>query len=254
MNHPEVSRNTEAIYGIHAVKEAVTARAVDYVLVTQGQHNPRVQEVIDACRTAGVTVRFAPAAALERQAGTEHHQHVVAVCAARTYNALEDLLAGGQPPLLMALDGVEDPANLGAILRTVAGAGGSGVIIPERRAAGLTPAVARTAAGALEHVRVARVPNLVRSLVELKKHPVWIYGFDAAASRSYLELDYTAPCALVFGGEGRGLHRLVREACDETAKIPLHGPVGSLNVSVAAGIVLYEALRQREQAAKRKRD
>jgi len=149
------------------------------------------------------------------------------------------------PPLLVVLDGVEDPANLGAVIRTAVAAGSTGVIIPERRAAGLSAAVARAAAGALEHMRVARVTNLVRTLVELKERNVWVYGFEAQAEKSYLDLDYSVPCALVMGGEGRGLHRLVREACDQLAAIPLHGPVQSLNISVAAGIVLYEAARQR---------
>jgi 23S rRNA (guanosine2251-2'-O)-methyltransferase len=119
------------------------------------------------------------------------------------------------------------------------------VVIPERRAAGLSPAVARAAAGALEHMRIARVTNLVRALVDLKQHNVWVYGFEASAPRSYLHLDYTVACALVLGGEGRGLHRLVREACDEVGHIPLYGPVQSLNVSAASAVVLYEAVRQR---------
>ena len=148
-------------------------------------------------------------------------------------------------PLLVALDGVEDPANLGAIIRTVVAAGAGGVIIPERRAAGLSPAVARAAAGALEHTKVARVTNLVQALMDLKRHDLWVYGFESAAQKSYTELDYSQRCVLVLGGEGRGLHRLVREACDEVAHIPLRGPVSSLNVSVAAGVALYEAVRQR---------
>jgi len=124
-------------------------------------------------------------------------------------------------------------------------AGSTGIVIPERRAAGLSPAVARAAAGALEHMKIARVTNLVRALMELKERGVWVYGFEPQAQKSYLDLDYKGACALVVGGEGRGLHRLVREACDDYAHIPLNGPVQSLNVSVAAGVVLYEAARQR---------
>jgi 23S rRNA (guanosine2251-2'-O)-methyltransferase len=147
------------------------------------------------------------------------------------------------------LDGVEDPGNLGAIVRTAVAAGSDGLIIPARRAAGLSPGVARAAAGALEHLKVARVANLARALVDLKKQNVWVYGFEPQAPKTYLALDYRAGCVLVLGGEGRGLHRLVRAACDELGCIPLHGPVESLNVSAAAAILLYEAARQRASGA-----
>ncbi|HEV2495665.1 MAG TPA: 23S rRNA (guanosine(2251)-2'-O)-methyltransferase RlmB [Terriglobia bacterium] len=240
----------DALYGINAVREAIGNRPVDYVLVAEGQYGGRVQEIIDACRAAGVNVRFAPRPALERAAGTAQHQNVVAFCPVKAYDDLESLLpapdaATTEAPLLVVLDSVEDPANLGAIVRTAVAAGASGAIIPERRAAGLSPAVARAAAGALEHLKVARVPNLVRSLVNLKERNIWVYGFEPAAPKSYLDLDYSVACALVLGGEGHGMHRLVREACDDLAHIPLLGRVQSLNVSVAAGIVLYEAVRQR---------
>jgi 23S rRNA (guanosine2251-2'-O)-methyltransferase len=252
MSKRESGSPPDALYGINAVKEAIGARPVEYVLVAEGQHGQRVQEILNACRAAGISLRFAPRPALDRAAGTAQHQNVVAICSARAYDDLESLLhppAGGQPgqPLLVVLDGVEDPANLGAVVRTAVAAGSSGVIIPERRAAGLSPAVARAAAGALEHIRVARVINLVRTLVDLKEQSMWVYGFEAQAERSYLDLDYSTGCALVLGGEGRGLHRLVREACDQLASIPLYGSVQSLNTSVAAGIVLYEAARQRHK-------
>jgi 23S rRNA (guanosine2251-2'-O)-methyltransferase len=235
----------EAVFGINAVKEVLRARPIEYVLVVEGQHSPRVQEIIDASRGAGISLRFAPRPAVDRAAGTSHHQNVVAVCSAKAYDDLETLIRSSERPLLVALDGVEDPSNLGAVVRTAVAAGVDGVIIPERRAAGLSPAVARASAGALEHLKVARVTNLVRALVELKNQRVWIYGFEAKAEKSYLDLDYGCSCVLVLGGEGHGLHRLVREACDELAHIPLCGPVQSLNVSVAAGVVLYEAVRQR---------
>lgn len=243
--HRQDSERPEVVYGIHPVREAVRNRPVDFVMITQGYHNPRVQEIIDACRAGGVSLRFSPRVAVEKAAGSTQHQNVVAVCAPRAYDDIEDLVAGAEHPLLVALDGVEDPANLGAIVRTVVGAGARGIVIPERRAAGLSPAVARSAAGALEHAKVARVPNLVRTLMDLKSRNLWVYGFEADAPKAYTELDYAPGCVLVLGGEGRGLHRLVREACDERAHIPLRGPVGSLNVSVAAGVVLYEAVRQR---------
>jgi 23S rRNA (guanosine2251-2'-O)-methyltransferase len=245
MSEQPASDNFGAVYGINAVKEAIGARPVDYVLVTQGQRNPRVGEIISLCHAAGVQVRFAPRQALDRAAENAQHQDVVAICAAKKYDDIETIVASSERPLLVALDGVEDPGNLGAIVRTAVGAGAAGIVIPERRAAGLSAAVARAAAGALEHARIARVTNLVRTLVELKKQNLWVYGFEAQAPKSYLELDYTGACAVVLGGEGRGLHRLVREACDELAHIPLARPVQSLNVSVAAGVVLYEAARQR---------
>ncbi len=239
------TNSLDAIYGINAVREALHARPVDYILVSQGQHSRRLQEIIDECRAAGLSVRFAPRPAVERAAGTPQHQDVVAICAAKAYDDLEAVVGFAPRPLLLVLDGVEDPGNLGAMVRTAVAAGSSGVIIPERRAAGISAAVARAAAGALEHVKIARVTNLVRTLVSLKERSIWVYGFEPQAPKSYLDLDYTGGCALVLGGEGRGLHRLVREACDDHAHIPLRGPVQSLNVSVAAGVVLYEAARQR---------
>src|SRR5437764_6339767 len=249
MSTPE-GQPLNALYGINAVKEALGVRPVEYVLVSQGQRSGRVQEIVEACRAAGIPLRFAPRPALERAAGTAQHQNVVAICSAKAYDDLETVVAGATasgPPLLVVLDGVEDPANLGAVVRTAVAAGAHGVVIPERRAAGLSPAVARAAAGALEHMRIARVANLVHALVELKERNVWVYGFEPGAPKSYLDLDYSVACALVLGGEGRGIHRLVREACDQLAHIPVHGTVQSLNVSVAAGVVLYEAARQRHR-------
>jgi 23S rRNA (guanosine2251-2'-O)-methyltransferase len=241
----ESGDHQDVVYGIHSVREAVRSRSVDFVMITEGYHNPRLQEIIDGCRAAGISLRFSPRPAVERAAGTPQHQNVVAVCTPKAYDDISDLVAQGEHPLLVALDGVEDPANLGAIIRTVVATGARGIVIPERRAAGLSPAVARAAAGALEHAKVARVPNLVRTLMELKEHHLWVYGFEAEAPKSYTELDYAQGCVLVMGGEGRGLHRLVRETCDQLAHLPLRGPVSSLNVSVAAGVVLYEAVRQR---------
>jgi 23S rRNA (guanosine2251-2'-O)-methyltransferase len=243
----EPKPRADVLYGINAVSEAVGSRAIEYIVVAQGAANPRLQQIIDRCRAHGISVRFAPRPALERQAGTEHHQNVLAVCAAKAYTDLDSILGSSEHPLIVALDGVEDPANLGAIVRTAVAAGAAGIIIPERRAAGLSPAVAKAAAGALEHAKVARVTNLVRTLLELKERGLWIYGFDAGAPKSLWDLDLTGGCVLVLGGEGRGLHRLVRETCDAVASIPLRGPVSSLNVSVAAAVALYEAARQRSK-------
>jgi 23S rRNA (guanosine2251-2'-O)-methyltransferase len=250
MSSRELEPQSNNVYGINAVKEAIGVRPIEYVMVASGQHSQRVQEIVNAARKAGISVRFAPRVALERAAGTTHHQDIVAVCAAKRYEDLESLVRGRDKPLIVALDSVEDPRNLGAIVRTAVAAGADGLVIPERRAAGLTAAVAHASAGALEHARIARVTNLVRSMLELKEHGVWVYGFESRAEKSYLELDYTGSCAIVLGGEGQGLHRLVRESCDVVACIPLHGPVESLNVSVAAAVVLYEAARQRHRGGR----
>ena len=143
MSHPKKGERLDVVYGIHSVREAVRTRPVDFVMITQGYHNPRLQEIIDACRAAGIGLRFSPRPAVERAAGTPQHQNVVAVCTPKAYDDISDLVAQAERPLLVALDGVEDPANLGAIIRTVVATGARGVIIPERRAAGLSPAVAR---------------------------------------------------------------------------------------------------------------
>jgi len=245
MNRHRSAQSHDVLYGINAVKEAIVSRPIDHVLVREGPGGRRLQEVVNECRARGIPVRFAPRPALERLAQTAHHQDVLAVCSSKAYQDLNTLIGCQSPALLVVLDGVEDPANLGAIVRTSVGGGANGIVLAERRAAGLSPAVARTAAGALEHASIARVKNLVRALVEMKESGLWVYGFEAGAEKSYLDLDYKLPCALVMGGEGHGLHRLVREACDQLARIPLRGQVESLNVSVAAGIVLFEALRQR---------
>jgi 23S rRNA (guanosine2251-2'-O)-methyltransferase len=224
---------------------AVRSRPVDHVLVREGSASGRIEEILKECRSREIPFRFVPRAALDRLAGTGGHQDVVAVCSPKAYDDLSELFERPKVSMLVVLDGVEDPANLGAIIRTVVAAGASGVVVGERRAAGLSPAVARASVGALEYARVARVKNLTRALMDMKERGIWVYGFEARSEKSYLDLDYKVPCALVMGGEGRGLHRLVRETCDQHASIPLQGPVESLNVSVATGIILYEALRQR---------
>lgn len=238
----------EALYGIHTVKEALANRPIEYVLVAEGHRGPRVDEIIRLCRDRGVSLRFAPRHALDRLTEGAHHQNVAAVCSAKGYDELEALADSAASPLLIALDEVEDPANLGAVLRTALAAGTNGVLIPERRAAGLSPAAARAASGAIEHLRVARVTNLARALIGLKRRNFWVYGFEPDASKSYLDLDYTGSCVVVLGGEGRGLRRLVREACDSVAAIPLYGAVESLNVAAASAVVLYEAARQRNHS------
>ena len=231
--------------GIHPVAEALRSNhPLDRLLVAQGAGGARLQEIIDLARRAQVPVRFEPRSALDRLAGTSAHQGVVALGAARKY---ADIEVAGASELVVVLDGVEDPHNLGAIIRTAHAAGAGSVIIPERRAAGLTDVVAKAAAGAIEHLPVARVTNVNRALEELKQRGFWIYGLDERGTEDYTRVEYAWPTAFVLGGEGKGLHDQVRKHCDVLVRIPLAGKIGSLNVSVAAGIVLFEWKRRRQK-------
>lgn len=234
------------LVGIHPVREALkSGRALDRVLVAKGAGGPRIQEIIDLCRQRSVSLRFESRAALDRAAPGQTHQGVVAFGSATPYRDLDAVPEEAR--LLVVLDGVEDPQNLGAIIRTANAAGASAVIIPERRAAGLTDTVAKAAAGALEYVPVVRAGNLSRTLEELKKRGFWIYGLDERGCEDYDCLEYAERSAFVLGGEGRGLHQLVREHCDLLVRIPMSGVIPSLNVSVAAAIVLFEWNRQSRQ-------
>jgi 23S rRNA (guanosine2251-2'-O)-methyltransferase len=249
---------------VSPVVEALRAaeRPIEQITIAEGAHPFRLRELIELARRAGVPVRRAPRAELTRMVGRDaNHQGVVATIAAARYadtNDLLDALAARvgttEPPLAVVVDGVEDPRNLGAIIRTAECAGAHAVFIPERRAAGLTETVAKTAAGALEHIAVARAPNLVRLIEELKERGIWAVGTSSDAQLPYTAWDWRAPCALFLGGEGAGLHRLVRERCDTPGHIPMCGHIASLNVSVAAGIVLYEAVRQRADSLARRRE
>ena len=232
--------------GIHPVAEALRAGSpLDRIVIAQGAGGPRIQEIVDLARRAGVPVRFEARAALERLAGSSAHQGVVALGAARKYAELETVAESG---LLVVLDGVEDPHNLGAIIRTAHAAGAGAVIIPERRAASLTDVVAKAAAGALEHLPVARVTNINRALEDLMERGHWIYGLDERGTESYDQVDYAAKSVVVLGGEGKGLHEQVRKHCDVLVRIPMAGRISSLNVSVAAGVVLFEWRRRRAAA------
>ena len=237
------------IYGINSVAEALKARgrAFAWVGVAKERHDLRLQRIVEECRRQGVQVRFVGRAELDRMAGNNGHQGVVAVTSAKQYNDLDDVLAvkRGQFSLVVVLDGVEDPHNLGAILRTADAAGANGVVIPERRAAGVTGTVAKASAGASEHMPIAKVTNISRTLEELKEKGLWIVGLDERGKQIYDSVDYNMDCAVVLGAEGKGLHDLVAKRCDFLVSIPMLGKVPSLNVSVAAGVVLYEIVRQR---------
>jgi 23S rRNA (guanosine2251-2'-O)-methyltransferase len=236
------------ICGINPVLEALAAgsRHFDRLLVVKGIRNTRVSDAIARASQLGIPLRFEPRETLDRMAGGIPHQGLIAVVSAKPAMSLESVVEHARTPaLLVALDGVEDPRNLGAILRTAEAAGADGVLLPDRHSAGLSETVGRASAGALEHVKVARVGNLVQALESLKARGYWIVGFDASATQRWDAVDLKGPVVLVLGGEGRGIRRLVREHCDHLAALPLFGHVNSLNVSVAAGIALYEAVRQR---------
>ena len=239
------STRMRTLIGIHAVAEALKAgRPLDRVHVAKGAGGHRIQEILDACRAQRIPVRWDERAALDRMAAGGVHQGVAAVGAEAETRNLEDLLSG--VPMLVVLDGVEDPHNLGAVARSAHAAGAGGLVIPERRAAGLTPSAAKAAAGALEYLPVARVGNINRALEQLKAAGYWIYGLDERGEQTYDTVEYTPPSVLVVGAEGKGLHEQVRRHCDFLVRIPLAGNLSSLNVSVAAGIALFEWKRRRK--------
>ena len=251
----------EVLYGLHPVEEALRSSAgrLEYVLVSRersakaakggAQANDRLAEVVELCRLARIRVSVEPKEQLTRIAKTDAHQGAVAVLRERKFLTIEDLLEpkrGGGRRFFLALDGVEDPHNLGALLRSADGAGVDGVLLPERRSAPITGVVAKTSAGASEHVPIARVTNLVRALEQMKRANVWVLGLDERGTPDYTDFDFaSADCVLVLGSEGTGLHDLVKRTCDHLLRIPMAGSVSSLNVSVAGAVVMYEALRQR---------
>lgn len=244
-------------YGIHAVRALLTRnpQRVDGLwLLADREAGARLRELRDLAQGAGIAVTDADPALLDRLAGGERHQGVAASVRARAGDPetqLEEALdaTAGQPPLLLVLDGVTDPHNLGACLRSADAAGVAAVIAPRDRAAGLTPVVRKVAAGAAESVAFVAVVNLARTLRELKERGVWLVGTANEAERTLFDVDLTGPTAIVMGSEGEGLRRLTREACDELVAIPMAGAVASLNVSVAAGVALFEAVRQRRPRA-----
>ena len=235
--------------GFHAVEEALAAgRPLDRIVIARaGGTAERIEAIVQKRQGGrGVAVRFEDRQQVDRLTGSREHQGIAALVAAKSVLELEDLLASSAGKgLLVLLDGVEDPHNLGAIVRTSLAAGAQGVVIPERRAAGLTDTVERASAGALAHLPVARVKNLVRAMEDMKEAGYWLVGLDERADKRYTEVDLKGSVGIVLGSEGEGLHELTRKRCDFLVSIPTAGPVRSLNVSVAAGIVLFETVRQR---------
>jgi 23S rRNA (guanosine2251-2'-O)-methyltransferase len=242
---------------LHPVEEALKAgrRRFDQVLVARERHDERLERLVALCRENGVRVRQETREQLTLMAQTPSHQGVVALVKGQESLSIEDLYVpdphnAGAARLLLALDGVEDPQNLGALLRVADGAGVDGVVLTERRAAPLSPVAVKASAGASEHLRIARVVNLVRALEELKKQNLWVIGLDERGTCDYDQFDLTGNCVLVLGREGEGLHELTRRTCDHLLRIPMAGGVSSLNVSTAGAVVLYEAFRQRRNAAR----
>jgi 23S rRNA (guanosine2251-2'-O)-methyltransferase len=230
------------VAGVHPVREALLAGTpLDRVLIARGAGGARLQEIINLCRERAIPVRFEPRDALDRAGRGATHQGVVALGATRASASLDD---ASHSELIVLLDGVEDPHNLGAIIRTAHAAGAGSVLIPERRSAGLTETVAKAAAGALERMPVVKIGNVSQTLETLKNRGFWIYGVDASGPEVYTSIDYARPTVFVFGGEGHGLHQHVQKRCDFLVSIPMSGAISSLNVSVAAGVILFEWRRR----------
>lgn len=245
----------ELLAGKHSVLEALrSGRAINKIWMSDQAQKAQTQPIIAEARKHGIVIQYVDKRKLDQMAGDVRHQGVVAQAAPRAYAELDDLLAAAkaknEAPLLLLLDEIEDPHNLGSILRTADCAGVHGVVIPKRRSAGLTATVSKTSAGAVEYVPVARVTNLAQTIDRLKEQGIWIAGTDAAASQEVYDADLTMPLAIVIGNENQGMGRLLKEKCDFLLKLPMFGKINSLNASVAAGIMMYEAVRQRIRDAK----
>ena len=238
------------IEGRNAVLEALRAgTSIDKLYLARGETDAALGHIASTARDKGIVVVEADRRKLDGMSRTHAHQGVIALAAVREYASVDDILnaarAKGEPPLIVVCDELSDPHNLGAVIRTAECAGTHGVIIPKRRSAGLTAVVAKTSAGAVSHVPVARVSNLPALLRQLKDEGVWVFGTDAAGDRLLYEADLKGPAAIVIGSEGSGMGRLVGENCDFLVRIPMRGKLNSLNASAAAAILLYEAVRQR---------
>lgn len=246
------------IEGRNAVLEAFrSGKTIDKVFIQDGCHDGPVQTIAREARKQDTIITYVPKERLDQMSRTGKHQGVIAQGAVYHYAQVEDILEAarekGEPPFIFLLDGIEDPHNLGAIIRTANLAGAHGVIIPKRRAAGLTAVVAKASAGAIYHTSVAKVNNIKTVMEELKKEGLWFACADMDGQVMY-DLDLTGPIGLVIGNEGNGVSRLVKETCDMTASIPMKGDIDSLNASVAAGVLAYEVVRQRMKAGAGRRN
>jgi 23S rRNA (guanosine2251-2'-O)-methyltransferase len=251
----KVKGKENLVIGVHPMLEALKAkgRSFSQIYIQKGKNESAIHEMVDLAKEQNIRLTYAAKEILDQISGTLKHQGVVGLGGSKRYHTVDQLLEFAktkrEKPFLFILDEIEDPRNLGAIIRTAEGAGVHGVIIPVRRSAGITETVAKTSAGAIEYVRVAQVVNIVQTIEFLKSEGIWIYGLEGEAKTSYDRLDYDAPVAFVLGGEGKGLRPLVRQNCDLTVSLPMRGKIQSLNVSTTAGIIAYEALRQRMKAA-----
>lgn len=247
---PAKSPKREIIYGGHPVREALNAgrRVFDEIYISKDRLSPRIGRIVEMAEEKGVPVKKIKGDRLTSLAGTDHHQGIGACVSPYPLSDVDDILnvgKSGKDPFLLLLDSIVDPHNLGALVRTANCAGVDGIVIPKDRSAAPVPSVSKASAGALEHVKLAVVTNVVKTMEELKKSGFWISGMDASGERSIYETDFKGPVAIVVGGEGRGIRPLVRKHCDFLVYIPQLGQVDSLNASVAGAVVMYEAYRQR---------
>ena len=246
-----MSGKREGLFGVNPLLEALRAgtREFDKVYIVRGVHSKGIEEVIHLCRQQKIPVHLELREALDRIAGTQKHQGILGIVTVKGYSPVEDILELAtrrkEPPFVLILDSIEDPRNLGAIIRTAEGAGVHGIIIPKHRSAGLNSTVAKTSAGALEHIKVARATNLFQTMEWLREQGLWIYGLDMGGETEYTDVSFETPLAIIMGGEGRGIRESIRKACDVRIRIPLFGRVNSLNVSVASGIILFEIATRR---------
>jgi 23S rRNA (guanosine2251-2'-O)-methyltransferase len=244
-------RREGVIEGRNAVIEALRAgRPIDKIYIAKGETDATLGHIASRARAKGIVVVDADRRKLDYMSVTHSHQGVIALAAVREYSSVSDILEiaeeRGEKPLIIICDEISDPHNLGAIIRTAECAGAHGVIVPKRRSAGLTPIISKTSAGAVEHVAVARVPNITAAIKELQKAGVWVFGTAAGAETRLWDADFKGASAIVIGSEGEGMGRLVAENCDFKVSIPMFGKLSSLNASASAAILIYEAVRQRK--------
>lgn len=249
MEGKKYSNLENVIAGRNPVKEALKSnKSIDSIYISKGSHLNVINEIRIEAKSKGIVVKEADNKKLDYMSGDSKHQGVLAIISSYTYSEVEDIFINadnkGEEPFVIIADGIEDPHNLGAIIRTAECSGAHGVIIPKRRATGLTNIVSKSSAGAIEHIPVARVSNLSSTIEDIKKRGVWVYGADMNGV-NWCEQDLSGPVAIVIGSEGNGISRLIREKCDFIVSLPIKGCINSLNASVAAGIIMYEVCRQR---------
>ena len=249
MNDKNNDAKLDVISGRNPVSEAIrSGRAIDKILVARGEKNGAVVGILAKARQNQIPIKEVDRTKLDYLSGSSVHQGIVAFAAAKEYSTVEEILEyaqdRGEPPFILVLDEIEDPHNFGAIIRTAECAGVHGIIIPKRRSVGLSYTAGKASAGALEYMRVARVTNIANLIDKLKEHGVWVYGADMNGT-DYTRCDFSGPCAIVIGNEGKGISRLVREKCDVIVSLPMKGKINSLNASVAAGILMYNAIKNR---------